>query len=116
MGADVILWRGPLNGRTITFTTRPRNCDPHASFYVSSNARIQYATMHPQYIDLHVHGTLKDGDRELLRQLAQVWDTRPVVVRCDKESVRGATVRSATAPEPSEEQEQSDPSLFDSEE
>jgi hypothetical protein len=100
-GADVITWLGQLNGRIISFTTRPRNCNPHASFYVPSNARIAYTTTHPQYVDLHVHGVLDEGDRELLRQLAQVWDTRPVVVRCHNELVRGTVT-----PNPSREQDQ----------
>jgi hypothetical protein len=88
-GADVITWRGPLLGRTIVFTTRPRPVDAHASFHVSSNARIHDTTEHPQYIDVCVHHPLDEAARTALAELAQAQDTRPVVVRCVGERVRG---------------------------
>ena len=89
LGADVITWRGPLLGRTIVFTTRPRTVDAHASFHVPSNARIHYTTEHPQYIDVCVHHPLDEAARTALAELAQAQDTRPVVVRCVGERVRG---------------------------
>ena len=51
MSADEIRWRGPLRGRTITMTSRPRTCDPSASFHVHANAGIEYMIEHAQFVD-----------------------------------------------------------------
>ncbi len=95
-GADVITWRGRIatadGPRTITFSTQPRKIDAHASFEgtgVSANARIHYATLHPEFIDVLVHHPLGAAERAALAALAQAHDTRPIVVRCVGERLRG---------------------------
>lgn len=110
LGADVITWRGRLRGLTITFTTRPRAIDAHASFLVPSNARVQYATEHPQFVDVVVHHPLGAEARAELAALAQTQDTRPVVVRCVGEPVRGGPARARPARAQSHDAAQ--PTLF----
>ena len=51
MPADEIRWRGTLGGRTIEITSRPRTCDPSASFHVHANAGIEYMIEHAQFVD-----------------------------------------------------------------
>lgn len=93
LGADVITWRGPLatarGTRVVTFTTQPRHLDPHASFMVSANARIDYRAEHPHFVDVCAHYPLDADEREALAALAEAQDTRPVRVRCAGEPVRG---------------------------
>ena len=55
-----------------------------------ANARINYMTVHPRFVDLLVHTQLSISEREELRALAEQFDDRPVVVRCWGERVRGA--------------------------
>jgi hypothetical protein len=98
--ADEIRWRGTLRGRTIEITSRPRTCDPSASFHVHANARIEYMIEHAQFVDLLVHEQLDACEREELRSLAQQFDQRPIVVRCQGELVRGVGRSKATPKSP----------------
>lgn len=100
MPADEIRWRGTLRGRTITMTSRPRTCDPSASFHVHANARIEYMIEHAQFVDLLVHEQLDACEREELRSLAQQFDQRPIVVRCQGELARGVGRSKATPKKP----------------
>ena len=88
--AEEIRWRGVFGGRMIEITSRPRTCNPHASFMVHANARINYMTEHPHFVDLLVHTQLSTSEREELRALAEQCDDRPLVVRCWGERARGA--------------------------
>jgi hypothetical protein len=92
--ADEITWTGLFGGRRLTFTTRPRLLTPHASFLVSSNARLRTSILERDeghFVDLCVRDqVLDDDERMALQALAQAQDPeRPVQVRLRGEPVRG---------------------------
>jgi hypothetical protein len=92
--ADEITWTGLFGGRRLTFTTRPRLLTAHASFLVSSNARLRTSILkrdEGHFIDLCVRDrVLDDAERMVLQALAQAQDPeRPVQVRHRGEPVRG---------------------------
>lgn len=81
--SDEFLFCGNLGSGILFLRTRVRPSNPHESFYTSSNHRLcdSHVGRAGHWVELEVRGECSDAELELIRRLAQLADTRPVIVR-----------------------------------
>lgn len=81
--ADEFIFIGNLSGELLILTSRVQLIDPNASFYTSSNHRLRdsHVGRAGHWIDIEVKGRCSNAELQVIHDLAQTANSRPVVVR-----------------------------------
>lgn len=91
--ADEFLFCGNLGSGLLFLRSRVRLIEPHESFYTSSGHRLRDSKVGSggHYVEIEVTGDCPDADLATVERLAQVADTRPVIVSRVALPLRGRT-------------------------